>query len=71
MAITAKKQKDETTLRLVQRFIQTVRASGIILEARKRMYRERPINERKKKLSALHRLKKQQEAERLKRLGRV
>ncbi len=71
MPITLRKEKDETTLRLVQRFIQAVKASGVILEARKRMYRTRPLNERKKKLRALNRLKRELAQERLKRLGKI
>lgn len=66
--LEVKKQPKETTQRVVARFIQAVKKSGILIEAKKRMFRERPLSKFKKKKSALHRLKKKAEYERLEKI---
>lgn len=70
-AITIQKLRGENPQRAVMRFIKAAKKSGVILEVKKRMFRDRPVNETKKKLSALHRLKKQKEYEQLKKWGRI
>ncbi len=70
-AITVQKLKGENPQRAVLRFIKATKKSGVILEVKKRMFRDRTLNETKKKLSALHRLKKQKEYEALKKLGKI
>jgi len=70
-AVTIQKLKGENTQRVVLRFIKAAKKSGIALEVKKRMFRDRPLNETKKKLSALHRLKKQKEYQELKKWGKI
>ncbi len=70
-ALTVQKLKGENPQKTILRFIKATKESGIILEAKKRMFRDRKINETKKKLSALHRLRKRQEYEELKKWGKI
>ncbi len=69
--IEVEKNKGENPQRAVYRFIKATKRSGLLLEARKRQYYQRPPNDRKQKDSALHRMEKQEEYEELKRWGRL
>lgn len=69
MAIEIKKKEGESPNSLIFRFTRKVKQSGILVEAKKRMFKERTPNKRKIRLKALHREKKKAEIERLKKWG--
>lgn len=69
MAITVKKRDGEPTSTLVYRFSKKVRQSGILREARKRRFHQRPENKNRRRRSALHREKKRTQIEKEKKLG--
>lgn len=69
--IEVRKRKDENVASLIYRFNKRVMQSGILKEAKKRMYLTRPLNERKRKISALYRLKKEEELKRLAKFGHI
>jgi len=71
MAITIKRRSRESVESLVNRFMKAVTKSGILIEARKRMYKGRNISERKKKESALYREQKKKEHEKLRKWGKI
>jgi ribosomal protein S21 len=71
MAITVKRKSRESVESLINRFTKAVTKSGILIEARKRMYKGRNISERKKKESALYREKKKKEYEKLRKWGKI
>lgn len=71
MAITIKRKKGESVESLIKRFNKAVTKSGILIEARKRMYKTRNVSERKKWESALHREKKKKEYEKLRKWGKI
>jgi len=61
--LEAKRKPREPLRNLISRFNYMVLRSGILLEARKRLRRQQPrLNERKKKEKALRRLAKIREA---------
>ncbi len=62
MALEVKRKEKESPQSLVRRFIYKVHKAGILLEARKRLFYEKPKTKRERKLSALRRLQKEKEA---------
>ena len=64
-----RRKEGESPTSLMYRFSKRVKQSGILREARKRRFRARPVNRRRRRLSALHREAKKQEVQRLKKLG--
>jgi ribosomal protein S21 len=71
MAIEIKRKPKESVASLIRRFNLAVLKSGILLEARKRMYKDRNLSPRKKWEKALYRLKKSEEYEKLKKWGKI
>lgn len=67
--IEVKKREGESPAALVYRFTKKVKRSGVLKEAKKRVFRDRPLNKRKVKESALNRERKRQEIERLRKSG--
>lgn len=57
MPFIIKKRKDESSASFLNRSLQLIRKSGILLEVKKKQFATRKPNKRTKKLSALHRLK--------------
>ena len=53
--IELRKKDRETSANLLRRFTKKVRQSGVLMKARKNMFRRRPQNKRKVKVSALRR----------------
>ena len=68
--LKVEKQGRESSQSLIRRFSQKLRRSGLLLEARKNRFRQRPKSKQLKKRSALRRIKKKQEYARLKKMGR-
>ncbi|MBI2036972.1 MAG: 30S ribosomal protein S21 [Candidatus Liptonbacteria bacterium] len=64
-----RRKEGESPTSLMYRFSKRVKQSGILREARKRRFRARPVNRRRRRLSALHREAKKKEVQRLKKLG--
>lgn len=71
MALRIQPQRKETPQRLTYRFIKRIKESGILLEARRRQFRQRPKNRRAIRQSALRREELKREYEKLKRLGKI
>ena len=69
MAINAKRRDGESANSLIYRFTKRVQQSGVLREARARRFNKRVANKRGRRVSALHREKKQAEVRRLKKLG--
>jgi len=66
-----KRKEGESVSSLLFRFSKRVKQSGILREAKKRQRHDRPVSRIKRKLSAIHRVNKKKETERLRKLGLV
>jgi len=69
--IEIKKKEGEPSLSAHFRFTKKVRQSGILVETRKRRFKDRNVNRRKRRLSAIYRGKKRAEIVRAKKLGTI
>lgn len=67
--VTVKKREGESSNALIFRFTKKVRRSGVILETRRRRFKDRPVSRRTRKISALFKAQKRQEMIRAKKLG--
>lgn len=70
MPLVVQKQNRESLQNLVRRFTQKIRKSGILLEVRKRRFKKKSISKPIAKRSALRRMSKKAEYERLSKLGK-
>ena len=70
MPLKVEKQGRETSQNIARRFSQKLRRSGILFEARKRRFRQRPKSKQLFKRSALRRIEKKEEYMARKKLGR-
>ena len=64
-----KRREGESVSSFLYRFTKKVRQSGILVEAKKRRFKNRGVSKRTKRLSALYREAKKVEVERARRLG--
>jgi len=64
-----RKREGESASSLIYRFTKKTQQSGVLKEAKKRRFRARPVSRIKRRLSALHRVKKKAEFARAKKLG--
>ncbi len=71
MPLEVKKQERENTQSLIRRFTKAIKRSGILKEARKRRFRQRPLSEKAKKNNALRKLKLRKEYEKKDKLGLI
>ncbi|OWK27086.1 MAG: hypothetical protein US76_00480 [Parcubacteria group bacterium GW2011_GWA2_38_13b] len=71
MKIKITKKPNETAGALVRRFSQQIHRAGVLQEAKRRKHREQPLTKRIMRKSALARVKRRQEYEELKRLGKI
>ena len=71
MAIEVKRREGESVNALIYRFTKRAQQSGVIREAKKRRFRVRPPSPMRVRLSAIHRSRRREEYERLKKLGLV
>lgn len=67
--IEVRKKEGEPPQSAMFRFTKKVRQSGVLAETRKRRFKARPLNRRKRRLSAVYRAGKRTELARLKKLG--
>jgi len=68
MSLEVTREEKEDTRKLVRRFSQKVRQSGILKKARASRFYQRPLSKTKKKLRALRREKIKKKYERLQKL---
>lgn len=66
-----RRKEGENPNSLIFRFIKRVQQTGVLREAKKRRFHDRPQNRLKRKLSALHRTQKKVEYEKAKKLGQI
>ncbi len=71
MAIEIKRKEKESVATFLRRFTRRIQQSGILIEARKSRFHQSPKTRREKRLAALHRIRRQKEFERLKKLGKI
>ena len=71
MPLKIQKQNRESTQSLIRRFSQKIRKSGILLEARKKQFKERNKSRQLKKRAALRREELRKRYEKLKKLGKI
>lgn len=71
MPLKVQKQGRESSQGVVRRFTQKLRRSGILLEARKNRFKQRPESAQLRKRSALRRAGKREEYLELKKLGKI
>jgi ribosomal protein S21 len=61
--LEVKRKEGESPNALLFRFTKRVKRSGLLREAKKRRFHDRPENRQKRRLSALHRISKQADLE--------
>ncbi len=71
MSIEVKRKPGESASALMFNFSKRIKRSGVLKEARGRLFYKRRQNRLKRKVSALHREAKKQEIERVRKLGIV
>jgi len=71
MPVTVEKQGKESTQNLVRRFVQKLRRSGTMLEARKRRFKQRDKSAQLGKRSALRRVAKKAEIMKKQKMGKL
>lgn len=69
MPLEVRRKEKESVQSLIYRFTKAIKESGILLRARERRFRQRPLNKRARKEKALRRLELQQHYEKLKKQG--
>lgn len=69
--IEVKKSGNESNMTLIRRFSRRVQEAGIIQSVKGRRYSEREESKLDRKTSALKRIKRHKEIERLKKLGKI
>ncbi len=71
MAITVRKKEGESAGSLIFRFSKKVQQSGVLLETKRRRFTKRTPNDRSRHLSALHKLVKKGEYEKMRKEGTI
>lgn len=71
IGVEVKKTAGESNANLLRRFSKRVQSAGLVKKARGLRFASRIQSPLKKKLSALHRLGKRVEMERLKKIGKI
>ena len=67
--ITVRKKEGETGSALLFRFSKKIKQSGVLKEAKKRRFRNRPVSRLRRQASAKHREAKKVEYQQMKKLG--
>ncbi|KUK49862.1 MAG: hypothetical protein XD75_0162 [Parcubacteria bacterium 33_209] len=65
------KQARENSQSLVYRFTKAVQKSGVLIEARKRRFADKPKSKNLEKRGALIRIEKKKEFDKAKKLGKI
>lgn len=71
MPLVVKRRTKENNSRLIHRFNKEIRKSGIINEARRRRFFDKPLNQTAKKKRALRRAELKAEYDRKRKLGQI
>jgi ribosomal protein S21 len=71
MALEIRKQERETSQNLIRRFTKRVQKSGILLQARKIMFKRRQKSDEAKKRAALRREELKKHYQKLKKLEEI
>ncbi len=66
-----KRKEKESVAGLLYRFSLKMKQSGILREVKKRRFRQRPVNRRKKRISAVYREAKKKQMEKARKLGEI
>lgn len=69
--IEVKKKEGESTNSLLYRFSKIVKQSGILKDAKRKMFYSKKMNRRARRKSAIYRANKTKEIERLRKLGKL
>ncbi|MBI2038686.1 MAG: 30S ribosomal protein S21 [Candidatus Niyogibacteria bacterium] len=69
--VEIKRHDNESALAALRRFTKRLQQAGILVEARKNQFRARLPSAYKRRKSAMFRLKRHKEYERLKKLGKL
>lgn len=67
--IEVKKRKNESVGSFLYRFNKRIQQSGVLKEVKKRRSAGRPVNRRKRKLSAVYKNAKAREVKKMRKLG--
>jgi len=67
--IEARKKEGESTTNLLFRFTKKMKQSGVLTEARKRRFKNRSLNRRKRRLSAIYREARKADVAKKRKLG--
>jgi len=59
MRVKVRKKQGESNTQLLRRFLDRFIKSGVVIEVKRKMYRQKKLNERAKKEARLYRLKLQ------------
>lgn len=70
MALEVRKKEKESSQSLIRRFAKAVQKSGILIQARERMFKERRLSKEKKKRAALRREELKKYYQELEKLGK-
>lgn len=71
MALEVRKKEKESSQDLIRRFTKRVQQSGVLLQARKTMFKHRQKSDEAKKKAALRREQLKKEYQILKKLGKL
>jgi ribosomal protein S21 len=71
MALEVRKQERETSQNLIRRFTKRVQKSGVLLQARKIMFKRRQKSDEAKKRAALRREELKKHYQKLRKLGKI
>ncbi len=71
MPLEIKKKERENTQGLIRRFSKAIKKSGILKEARKRRFRQRPLSGKAKKEGAIRRERIKKEYQKKEKLGLI
>ncbi len=69
MPLEVEKQDRESTQGLIRRFTKAIKKSGILKEARRRRFFQRPLSQRSKKDAALRRERLKEDFKKKEKLG--
>ncbi len=69
--IEIKRKEGESVNAFLYRFTKKIQHSGVIKESKKKRFHDRVQNKRARKDSALYRIEKRLDTEKLKRLGKI
>ena len=69
MTLEIRKKEKESSQSLIRRFTKAVKKSGILIQTRTRMFRERKLSKEKKKRAALRREELKKYYQKLEKLG--